>query len=241
MGRLPHPRKLVLFATLSLADLALTRFLLERAGGSAYESNPVAAWWLSSFGWPGLAGFKLAVILLAAALAVIVSRRRPRAGGRVLAFGCSALLAVVLYSGALAGGAGAGDDEPTEADLRQGAELDGVSQAVRRRLAERERLAGDVIAGRLTLLEAAARFRDLDEQNPGFDWGIFRSTYAGASDDERLCRQVLAFVESEPGGTAVLGRLEAELQGRLGRGDLYLPETSAADPAGPPPRGGPCL
>ena len=36
-----HPRKLFLFAALSLADLALTWFLLERRGGGAYEQNPV--------------------------------------------------------------------------------------------------------------------------------------------------------------------------------------------------------
>jgi hypothetical protein len=238
MASLTHPRKLALFAALSLADLALTWLLLERSGGRAYESNPVAAWWLLSFGWAGLAGFKFAVAGVVAGLALVVSRSRPRAGGRVLAFGCSALLAVVLYSGFLVRGLTAEAGAPPAADSEQAVEaegrrLDALSKGVVRRATTKEAVVQDLIDGRLGLLEAAARFRDLNERLPAFPWGEFRQVYPGGSDDERHCRQVIAFVlanvRSRPeGDAAVVGRLEAELQGRLDRGDLRLPKAVAA-------------
>ena len=98
MTSLAHSRPLALFVVLSLADLALTRFLLERQGGGAYEWNPIASWWLTRFGWAGLAGFKLGIVLLVAALTLVVSRRRPCAAERLLGFACAALLAVIVYS-----------------------------------------------------------------------------------------------------------------------------------------------
>src|SRR5262245_54242584 len=52
----------------------------------------------------------------------------------------------------------------------------------------------EVIAGRLTLREAAACFRTLTRENPDFQRENFRRTYAGASDAERHCRQVIAAV-----------------------------------------------
>jgi hypothetical protein len=104
MTSLAPSRKFSLFVALSLADLALTRFLLERQEGGAYEWNPVASWWLARFGWAGLVGFKLGIVLLVAALTRLVSRHRPRAAGRILSFGCAALLAVIVYSGLLVPG-----------------------------------------------------------------------------------------------------------------------------------------
>jgi hypothetical protein len=52
----------------------------------------------------------------------------------------------------------------------------------------------DLLAERLTLPEAAARFRDLDREQPGFNWVAFRRTYPCDTDDERHCREVLAWV-----------------------------------------------
>src|SRR5262245_42806460 len=49
--RLPHPRKLLLFALLSVADLTLTWALIQYGRGQFYEGNPVAAWFLRSGGW----------------------------------------------------------------------------------------------------------------------------------------------------------------------------------------------
>jgi hypothetical protein len=95
-----HRRKMYLFLALSLGDFALTWLLLNRGGG-AYESNPAAAWWLEQFGWFGLVSFKLGMCAVAMTLISAVSRRNPHAAGRILFFACSALLAVVAYSGSL--------------------------------------------------------------------------------------------------------------------------------------------
>jgi hypothetical protein len=95
--RLMHPGKLGLFLFLSLADLFLTWRLLQ-SSGEMYESNPIAEWWLSCYGWAGLAGFKIGMALAVAILATAISLARPRTGGRVLAFACAALAVVVLYS-----------------------------------------------------------------------------------------------------------------------------------------------
>jgi hypothetical protein len=242
MVTLSHPRKLALFAALNLADLALTWHLVGRGGGAAYESNPVAAWWLVSFGWAGLAGFKLAAVGVVAALALVVSRSRPRVGGRLLAFGCSALLGVVLYSGFLVHGLAAEASAPAAAEPARTAEtesekLDSQLQEVSRRLYGKEHVAAEVARGRLTLLEAAARFRDLNAELPGFQREQFRSVYPGRSDDERHCWQVIRFVRTElqdvPNAVPrVVGRLEAELQARVDRGDLRLPEPVPAAQAG---------
>ena len=238
MATLTHPRKLALFAALSLADFALTRFLLERGGGAAYESNPVAAWWLTTFGWAGLAGFKLALVGLVVGLALVVSRYRPRAGGRVLAFGCSALLGVVLYSGFLVRGLAAEAGAPAAAESERAAEAEGerleaLSRGARRRLDAKAGVILEVLQGRLTLPEAAARFRDLNDQLPAFNWEQFRQAYPGRSDDERHCQQVIQFVRNEvqargAADLAPVARLEAELHERLDRGDLRLPERGPA-------------
>jgi hypothetical protein len=105
MKLLPHPRKQILFSLLSLADLGLTWFLIGQGGGQVYESNPLAGWCLVRHGWVGLACFKVAVVLVVFALAAVISRFRPRAGGQVLGLGCAVLALVVLYSTALCQGA----------------------------------------------------------------------------------------------------------------------------------------
>ena len=70
-----HPRKLILFTALSLADLVLTCILLRRGGGRVYEGNPVADWWLDAWGWTGLVAFKVLAIVLATVLTAAISRR----------------------------------------------------------------------------------------------------------------------------------------------------------------------
>jgi hypothetical protein len=92
----------------------------------------------------------------------------------------------------------------------------------------RRALATEVLAGRLTLPEAAAGFRAVDEVKrqyvplPAFD-------SLGQTEEERLCRRVLFFATDQlrqrPDRETVLARLEGELNGLLGRyGGLQLPE-----------------
>ena len=68
-------------------------------------------------------------------------------------------------------------------------------------------------AGQLTLCEAAARFRDLSDPKIGSYPELFRRSYAGQSDEERWCRQVIKFVQGgvpgHPDLTPLVDQLEA--------------------------------
>jgi hypothetical protein len=147
-----------------------------------------------------------------------------------LAAGCLAVTVARLADTPTPLGLPAGDDPEVE----RGRRLDEQLRAVCRRIEGKNRLAQEVAAGRLGLVEAAARYRDLDRDGP-FDKEVFRSAYPGGSDDERYCREVIVFVREvlrEPpcgdvSDPAVVGRLEAELHDRLERGDLRLPVAPA--------------
>jgi hypothetical protein len=93
-----HRLLCALFALLSLIDLALTRWLLGRSRGQVYEVNPIAKWFLDRHGWPGMACFKGAGVLVVMCLYGIIFRYRPRAARGVLTFGCVSLAIVVCYS-----------------------------------------------------------------------------------------------------------------------------------------------
>src|SRR5262245_13138082 len=96
-----HPGKQVLFVLLSLADLALTCWLLDRSGGAVYEANPVAGWWLARHGWAGLACFKALVVVVVLGLTLAIARSRPVAAGRVLGLGCAVSAFVVLHGASM--------------------------------------------------------------------------------------------------------------------------------------------
>jgi hypothetical protein len=99
----------------------------------------------------------------------------------------------------------------------------------------------DLIAGRCTLLEAAARFRDLAEAASNFPWEEFRRHYPGANDEERHCQRVIehlqARLEKQPDRCrALVRRLEAELDAYRACGPLRLPPAArlAVPPSEPP-------
>src|SRR5260370_5857021 len=92
------PRRLLLFATLSLLDLALTYKVVRSGGGYVYESNPIANEWLTRFGWTGLAFFKILAMSIAVFSVILVSLYRPRTGSCLLNFACLAVSGVVVYS-----------------------------------------------------------------------------------------------------------------------------------------------
>jgi hypothetical protein len=101
-------------------------------------------------------------------------------------------------------------------------------RAARSRAAARCRIVRRLCAHELTLLEAAERFRDLNEAAPEFNWENLRASLPGATDDERCCRQVIHQVEQwlsdEPSRLVVeRQRLEQELRDHLRRGTLRLP------------------
>jgi hypothetical protein len=95
---------------------------------------------------------------------------------------------------------------------------------VDQRVGRRGQVIDDLCGGRIGLLEAAARFRDLSATPAGGP--DLRVCFPGDSEGERYCRQVIQWVraraEGEPSDLAV--RLEEELDYYLNReGQIQLP------------------
>jgi hypothetical protein len=108
------------------------------------------------------------------------------------------------------------------ADEQLGAELEDKSAALHKANEIKQDVARAVLAGRMTLAEAVACYRDIHEHLP-LAWETIRKHYPGDTDEERWCRNVLSWVQSEAGDQPdqleALARLEAESR-------HYLEETS---------------
>jgi hypothetical protein len=215
-----HPRKLILLAMLSLADLILTWFLLERGGGSAYERNPIAAWWLAEFGWVGLAGFKLMTLLVFAAVVLVLARRRPRVAAKVLAFGCYALLAVVLYSAVLLPRAHA-EGSYVRAQLQKDAQLEKQLVSLRAYEDLLDQLADKLAAHRITLPEAIESLSTTEQVHDAVWQRSMALCAPGCTHEQilgaRLIRQVVRLQAKDPTVAARLAReLDAEFRSHFG-------------------------
>jgi hypothetical protein len=118
----------------------------------------------------------------------------------------------------------------TEAQERRSEDLGQRQEVTRRRIEAKQAVTRQLVDGRLTLLEAAAWFRYLNE-NPSDCQDPYRYTWPGDSDGEKLCRQVIGWAEvevrerSSPSQADEKTRLlEAELGGHLARdGTVRLP------------------
>jgi hypothetical protein len=109
--------------------------------------------------------------------------------GVAVLVGALALLARSSWKGGdLPGGQNISSAEALRAELEQNL------QDAMRRSQRKQRVTDRVLAGRLTLLEAAALFRALDHDATGFNWDVFSYTWPGNSDDERHCHEVIAWV-----------------------------------------------
>jgi hypothetical protein len=114
---------------------------------------------------------------------------------------------------------------------------EGVPETVILREIAKGQLAGDVIAGRRTLWEAAALFRALNGMTPALSNSprvVDPSLNIPADTEEAwLCRQVVAFVgvelhEQPDRAEAAVARLEAEFFAALRtHGTIRLPDASA--------------
>jgi uncharacterized protein YbjT (DUF2867 family) len=94
------------------------------------------------------------------------------------------------------------------------------------RYAAKERLTYEVIAGRLSLLEAASAFREWDGREPRMTPETGPLGVSGDGPEERYCRSVIEWVNHKaPSELAddLARRLEKELEGRLREGPLQLP------------------
>ena len=116
-----------------------------------------------------------------------------------------------------------------ESERQRGDDLDAQLEAVKRRYNARQEVVDDVIAGRLGLLDAAARFRDVTP-GPNETVPYLRTAFAGGNDDERFCRWVIVRVDatllsrSPAEADRAKARLEKELQDCLRRdGRVALP------------------
>jgi hypothetical protein len=108
------------------------------------------------------------------------------------------------------------------------------SKGVAARITAKYRIADEVIAGRMSLLKAAAAFRSLDEQWPRAT-APYATFTAAASEEEAHCLKVIAYVRTEapPERVAELAnRLQAELDALLQTGTLRLPDSEDASSSG---------
>ena len=135
------------------------------------------------------------------------------------------LLAVAIAVGAvwrLTGREGLSAPPPASVEIF-GPDLDSVE-----RLEVKHRLTGEVIAGRLSLFQAATAFRDADARGGRPPTLYLLDVFPGhPSEEEAYCRSVIAWVGSEaPRDRAddLTGRLQAELDARLRDGRLQLPD-----------------
>jgi hypothetical protein len=110
--------------------------------------------------------------------------------------------------------------------------LDEERQAARSQSGVREEVVAELRANRITLVEAAGRFGELNRRMAYGGDQAFR-VYPGKSPGESLCRQVIHWVkyrESDPPQPEELAcrrRLEAELDKLLERdGEIRLPGSS---------------
>jgi hypothetical protein len=83
--------------------------------------------------------------------------------------------------------------------------------------AAKSRITRELITGRWTLPQAAEAFRVLDEAHPLYNWDRFYADFAGDSDKERHCREVILCAVNElglitPEAAQAKQRLETELQ-----------------------------
>ncbi len=150
--------------------------------------------------------------------------------GTALLLAASVLLCLVLAAemgrrhepGRLAKQGAAGQPEPLDETRRQ-------IEAIVHRVNSKRHIARELIAGRLTLLQAAGQFRALNQAPPRLHWKEFCAAYPGDSDEERHCREVIAVVTLELENSdsclclAVRARLVAELESHRERGTLRLP------------------
>jgi hypothetical protein len=110
------------------------------------------------------------------------------------------------------------------------AQLDRRDVLILSRLNGKNEIVRQLLAGKLTLWQAAARFQRLNEEPTEMKDLSYRQAFPGATAGESACRQVLHWVETELAGDqaadrAVLRRLQAELDERLRRdGTVELTE-----------------
>jgi hypothetical protein len=149
---------------------------------------------------------------------------------------------IVCFSGRawMAGREGSGTkaepDVLDERERRRGERLNAQLAEIYRRSRAANQVFAELRRGRLSLWEAAARYRVIDcrSADPARHVRLLRLLFPGASDAERYCRLIIASVRNDEGDPAANARaarrLEGKLEDRLRRpGGVRLPEVPAKD------------
>jgi hypothetical protein len=113
---------------------------------------------------------------------------------------------------ALQEGANQAQSKAWDLETRRRAELDARQR--------RTHVVGELVEDRLSLLEAAARFRTLPGGSDPNDYvEHVRTAYPADSPTESFCRYVIAmtrlYLENQPERLGLVGQLETELAGRV--------------------------
>ena len=113
----------------------------------------------------------------------------------------------------------------------RGRQLDELFVIEQRAAKAKDNVVAEVIAGRLTLVQAAALFSAAEADLPADALRVRLETIPGATDPERHCRKVICHVEyalaDEPSERqSLVNRLTAELENELQRnGTVSLPDS----------------
>lgn len=213
-------QKLALFLVLNLFDLLLTRLLVVPGNHHARELNPVANWFLHSWGWMGLTGFKLGMVLLVIAALQFIAIHRPRVAACLLEGGCYVLAAVVLYSGYAIATNGTSGWAVKSQDERRHC-LDNALKRTRQRGLLLEQTIAKLIDAPSTLCDAVPHvIKTLPSDNRWL--AALRSTYPAPTDEESIAGLLVSRVAVHLGCTdqptpGVLERLHEIFEELYGR------------------------
>jgi hypothetical protein len=107
--------------------------------------------------------------------------------------------------------------EQVRESAAEGDRLADEDSDVLRRIAIKEGIIADLIAGRSTLAEATDRFTELNAARPEYVQSL-RESFPGTTDQEKFARNVISFALSRaalPERAALSSRLEGELRQML--------------------------
>ena len=100
--RLPLEFETLLFIVASALDVFMTRYLITHGPSgnhlSFVEGNPIARYFLDSWGPDGLMWFKFALVGLVSVICQVIARRKINVARRLLYFATVMVMGVVIYS-----------------------------------------------------------------------------------------------------------------------------------------------
>lgn len=99
----PMEHEVALFFLVSFLDFFMTYWMIyPRESGPRFgESNAIANWFLSGWGFRGLLYFKIGICLFIVLATQAIHSRRPRVAKGILWLGIAVTSLTVVYSGAL--------------------------------------------------------------------------------------------------------------------------------------------